>query len=146
MPCFAAWADSTFFVASKATARKSRNLEKNGHCVLTKDADDVHFIIEAEAKRVMEHDRLVRAWAAFDSGLRLAHPPGGRRARCRLRGAYVGRPTISRVRNHAHGGVRVPDRWGRLRAHPLALQPLRPGSNPLATNDAANSLEVTAEC
>src|SRR5918995_1827122 len=42
MPCFAAWSGSSFFVASKATSRKSRNLDGNPSCVLTKDAGDAH--------------------------------------------------------------------------------------------------------
>jgi hypothetical protein len=67
MPCFAAWSGSSFFVASKSTARKSRNLDAEGRCVLTTDAGDVHLIVEGEARRVIEPTALERASAAFDS-------------------------------------------------------------------------------
>src|SRR5688500_7109731 len=45
MPVFAAWGGSTFFVASKETTRKSRDLEGNGRCVLTRDAGDLHLVV-----------------------------------------------------------------------------------------------------
>jgi hypothetical protein len=61
MPCFATWAGSSFFVASKGTTRKSRNLDANGRCVLTRDAGDAHLIIEGNARRVTDETTLRRA-------------------------------------------------------------------------------------
>lgn len=58
MPCFAAWSGASFFVASKGTTRKSRNLDANPACVLTKDAGDVHLVIEGTARRVTDADTL----------------------------------------------------------------------------------------
>jgi hypothetical protein len=65
MPCFAAWSGSSFFVASKSTTRKSRNLDANPSCVLTKDADDVHLVIEGTARRVTDEPTLRRASEAM---------------------------------------------------------------------------------
>jgi hypothetical protein len=65
MPCFAAWSGSSFFVASKATTRKSRNLDANPNCVLTRDAGDVHIIIEGVARRVTGESGLRRASEAM---------------------------------------------------------------------------------
>jgi len=65
MPCFAAWSGSSFFVASKATTRKSRNLDENEACVLTKDTADVHLIVEGTARRVTDEDGLQRASEAM---------------------------------------------------------------------------------
>jgi Pyridoxamine 5'-phosphate oxidase len=65
MPCFAAWSESSFFVASKASARKTRNLDADGRCVLTTDAGDAHLIVEGRASRVLDQATLERAAAAF---------------------------------------------------------------------------------
>ncbi|MDQ3772706.1 MAG: pyridoxamine 5'-phosphate oxidase family protein [Actinomycetota bacterium] len=49
MPVFAAWSGSGFFVASKETAQKSRNLAAEERCVVTTDTGDLHLIVEGEA-------------------------------------------------------------------------------------------------
>lgn len=67
MSVLIAWSDPLLFVASKDTARKSRNLEANGHCVVTADTGDLHVIIEGEATRVTDEATLQRASAAFKS-------------------------------------------------------------------------------
>jgi hypothetical protein len=67
MPCFAAWADRAFYVASNPTKRKSRNLDADPRCVLTHDAGDLHLVVEGEARRVREEGELQRATAAFAS-------------------------------------------------------------------------------
>jgi hypothetical protein len=64
-PVFAAWAGSTFFVASKDTARKSRNLAANAHCSLGRDTGDLHVVVEGTARRVTDTGSLERAVAAF---------------------------------------------------------------------------------
>jgi Pyridoxamine 5'-phosphate oxidase len=65
VPVFAAWASSTFFVASKDTACKSRHLVADGRCVLTHDAGDMHLVVEGTARKVTDDGTLARASAAF---------------------------------------------------------------------------------
>jgi hypothetical protein len=65
MPCFAAWSGSSFFIASKANKRKSRNLDANRSCVLTKDAGDVHLIVEGNAQRASDEPTLRAASEAM---------------------------------------------------------------------------------
>ena len=65
MPVFAAWSETVLFVASKETARKSRNLAADGRCVVTTDTGDLHLIVEGEARRVSDKATLERARGAF---------------------------------------------------------------------------------
>lgn len=65
MPCFAAWSGESFFIATKASKRKTRNLDANPGCVLTKDGGDVHLIIEGIARRVTDEPALREASAAM---------------------------------------------------------------------------------
>ena len=65
MPVLIAWSDPLLFVASKDTARKTRNMESNGHCVVTADTGQIHLIIEGEAERVTDEAGLRRASGAF---------------------------------------------------------------------------------
>jgi hypothetical protein len=65
MPVLAAWSGSVFYVASKDTARKSRNLNADGRCVVTTDTGDLHLIVEGEARRVRNEAGLGRAAKAF---------------------------------------------------------------------------------
>ncbi|MQA79222.1 MAG: pyridoxamine 5'-phosphate oxidase family protein [Streptosporangiales bacterium] len=67
MPVFAAWSESVFYVASKDTARKSRNLAADGRCVVSSDKDDVHLVVEGEARQVTDQAGLQRASGAFDT-------------------------------------------------------------------------------
>lgn len=66
MPCFGAWSESVVFIVSKDTARKSRNLDADGRCVLTAEVENVHLIVEGEASRVLDAATLERASAAFE--------------------------------------------------------------------------------
>ena len=68
MPVFAVWSESALYVVSKDTARKSRNLEADGRCVVTTDAGDLHLIVEGTARRVRDDATLRRASAAFEAG------------------------------------------------------------------------------
>src|SRR5688572_17125191 len=52
VPVFAAWGGSAFFVASKETARKSHHLNADGRCVITRDAGDMHLVVEGMARKV----------------------------------------------------------------------------------------------
>ncbi len=64
-PLFAVWSDPVFFIASKETARKSRNLDRAARCCLTTETDDLHLVVEAVAEHVTEAGALSRASAAF---------------------------------------------------------------------------------
>lgn len=64
-PVFAAWADSSFFVATKATARKTRDLQDNGRCVVATNTGDAHVVVEASARRVHDPSTMDQASAAF---------------------------------------------------------------------------------
>ncbi|HKY16154.1 MAG TPA: pyridoxamine 5'-phosphate oxidase family protein [Microthrixaceae bacterium] len=66
MPILAAWADPVLYVVSKDSARKSRNLAAENRCVLTKDAGDLHLVIESHARRLEDRDELIRASSAFE--------------------------------------------------------------------------------
>lgn len=65
MPVLATWSDPVLYIASKETARKSRNLVADGRCVLSKDTGDLHLVIEGHAQRVYDEAALHRASAAF---------------------------------------------------------------------------------
>jgi hypothetical protein len=65
MPCFAAWSGTSFFIASKAGKRKTRNLDESPSCVLTKDAGDAHLIVEGTARRVTDEPTLRAASEAM---------------------------------------------------------------------------------
>jgi general stress protein 26 len=65
MPLFAAWANTSFFIASKDRTRKSRNLEAEPRCVITTDTGDLHIIVEGIARHVRDEATLERAVEAF---------------------------------------------------------------------------------
>lgn len=67
MPVLAAWSEPVVFVASKGTARKSRNLLADGRCVVTTDADGAHLVLEGTASRVRDRETLERASAAMSA-------------------------------------------------------------------------------
>ena len=60
MPLFAVWSESALYIASKETAKKSRNLAADGRCVITTDAGDMHLIVEGEARRVRDEATLLK--------------------------------------------------------------------------------------
>lgn len=64
-PVFAAWSESVLFTASKATARKSRNLDADGRCSIATDVDGAHVVVEGVATRVLDEETLRQASAAF---------------------------------------------------------------------------------
>jgi Pyridoxamine 5'-phosphate oxidase len=67
MPLFVVCSESALYIASKETARKSRNLADEGRCVVTTDAADLHLIVEGEGRRVRDEATLRRASQAFDA-------------------------------------------------------------------------------
>jgi Pyridoxamine 5'-phosphate oxidase len=85
MPLFAAWANTSFFIASKDRARKSRNLEAEPRCVITTDTDDLHIIVEGIASHRDPHKGarrcLVRSGVLWRDRLGRQSPGGRRRDR-----------------------------------------------------------------
>ena len=65
MPVFSVWSQAALFVASKETARKSRNLAAEPRCVITHDAGDLHLVVEGVARKVADDATLTRASEAF---------------------------------------------------------------------------------
>jgi pyridoxamine 5'-phosphate oxidase-like protein len=65
MPLFAAWSEPVLFIVSKDSARKSRNLDADGRCVISTEADGAHLVVEGEASRVRDRATLEIASAAF---------------------------------------------------------------------------------
>jgi nitroimidazol reductase NimA-like FMN-containing flavoprotein (pyridoxamine 5'-phosphate oxidase superfamily) len=61
MPLFGAWNGSGFFITSKGTTRKSRNLDAEPRCVLSTDTGDLHVVIEGAARHVRDAESLQRA-------------------------------------------------------------------------------------
>lgn len=66
-PVFCVWSDPVFYVASSETTRKSRNLATNPRCCVTKQADDLHIVIEADARKASDAASLHAAATAFDT-------------------------------------------------------------------------------
>lgn len=64
-PVLAAWSGSSFFVASKNDARKSRNLATESRCVVTTDTGDLHVVVEGHARRVTDPATMSQATTAF---------------------------------------------------------------------------------
>ena len=65
VPVFVAWDESSCFVATKVSARKTRDMEETGRCVLASDIGTEHVVIEATARRVTGEAQMEQASAAF---------------------------------------------------------------------------------
>ena len=65
VPVFVAWNESSCFVATKASARKTRDLQATGRCVLASDTGAAQVVIEATARRVTGEAEMERASGAF---------------------------------------------------------------------------------
>ncbi|WP_327682617.1 pyridoxamine 5'-phosphate oxidase family protein [Streptomyces sp. NBC_00467] len=57
-PVFAAWTGSSFVVASKHDAVKSRNMRADGRATITTDIGFLHIVVEGLARRVTDRERL----------------------------------------------------------------------------------------
>jgi hypothetical protein len=64
-PVFAAWGGSSFFIASKRDAVKSRNMRADERCSVSADLGSLHVVIEGQAHRVTETERLEEASRAM---------------------------------------------------------------------------------
>jgi pyridoxamine 5'-phosphate oxidase-like protein len=65
VPVFVAWVDSVCYVASKSTARKTRDMEATGRCAIACDTGPAHVIVEATARRMTGDPGMHDASAAF---------------------------------------------------------------------------------
>lgn len=57
-PVFAAWTGASFVVASKRDAVKSRDLRADGRCTVTTDIGFLHVVVQGQARRVTDGERL----------------------------------------------------------------------------------------
>lgn len=57
-PVFAAWGGSSFFIASKSSAAKTRHLNRHPHATISVDLGKVHLTVEGAVTRVTGADRL----------------------------------------------------------------------------------------
>ncbi|WP_127502127.1 pyridoxamine 5'-phosphate oxidase family protein [Actinoplanes solisilvae] len=57
-PVFAAWAESSFFFASKGSAVKTHHLQSHTYATVTVDLDYLHLVVEGRVARVTAADRL----------------------------------------------------------------------------------------
>jgi hypothetical protein len=64
-PVFAAWTGTSFVVASKTTAVKTRHLDSGDPCSLALDLSSTHLVVEAHPVRLTAQHDLKRASAAF---------------------------------------------------------------------------------
>jgi len=64
-PVMLALVDGAPCIASRPTSRKSRNLARNPHSVITVSSEDLDLVINGEAHRVSGDTALRRAAAAF---------------------------------------------------------------------------------
>ena len=64
-PLFAAWTGSSFVLASKDRAVKSRRLDEDGRCSLAIDLGRAHLVVEGMAIRLTEEADLDRASRAM---------------------------------------------------------------------------------
>jgi hypothetical protein len=76
-PLFAVWSDAAIYVASKDTARKSRNLAGEARCTLAHDAGDAHLVVEGVARRVDDEPTLRRVSDAYQSTYEWPTTPSG---------------------------------------------------------------------
>ena len=118
MPVFSVWSDSTMFVASKDTARKSRNLTDEPRCVLTHDAGDLHLIVEGVARRVTDDATLGRASAAYARTYEWPTTPAGGRLDAEYGAPTSGGPPYdvfeiapTKVIALPSDGILTPTRW-----------------------------------
>lgn len=64
-PLFAAWGGTSFFVASRADAAKSRHLDLAGVGTISSDIGSLHLVVEGRVHRVRGGDGMARASAAM---------------------------------------------------------------------------------
>ena len=64
-PLFAAWTGSSFVLASKESAAKSRHLDEDGRCSLAIDLGRAHLVVEGTAARLTGEADLGRASRAM---------------------------------------------------------------------------------
>jgi hypothetical protein len=109
----------TWYFNSGPGTRKSRNLGRDPHCVLSVATHPFDLVIEGRAERVTDATELQTVAGAFAA----QGWPGtgrGRRADRRLQRSVGGAATVARVQDRAGDGVRV------RHCRALRRSPLRP--------------------
>ena len=74
VPVLAVWLDGAMHVNTGRTARKTRNLGHNPHCVLTAPDADLDLVVEGAATKVTERAILQRVADAFPTKYPWWHP------------------------------------------------------------------------
>lgn len=64
-PVFAAWGETSFFFATKASASKTAHLQNDNEVSLAIDLGDVHLVVDGVAERLTTADDMHRAAAAM---------------------------------------------------------------------------------
>lgn len=67
MPVWAVWMDGALWFSSGLRARKSRNLDADPRCTLTTDDALEPVIVEGDAERILDRDRLAVFMDALDT-------------------------------------------------------------------------------
>ena len=67
MPVWAVWMDGALWFSSGLRARKSRNLDADPRCTLTTDDALEPVIVEGDAERTLDRDRLAVFMDALDT-------------------------------------------------------------------------------
>jgi len=65
-PLFAVWVDSRLYLSSNRQARKARNLVGDGRCTITAGVEELHLVVEGDARRVEDEATLQRVVEAYD--------------------------------------------------------------------------------
>ncbi|WP_433571791.1 pyridoxamine 5'-phosphate oxidase family protein [Streptomyces sp. CA-251247] len=115
-PVFAAWTGSSFVVASKHDAVKSRNMRADGRATITTDIGFLHVVVEGLAQRVTDRERLQLASRTMQEVFAWPTEVVGEELDARVRGAHLRRAAVRGLRDASAEGVRIPDA-GHLRAH-----------------------------
>ena len=67
VPVLAVWVDDALHVAASATSRKAINLAHDPHCVVTTSKNGLDLVLEGEAARAKNEDRLRRIAGTYAS-------------------------------------------------------------------------------
>lgn len=65
-PVLGVWADGVMYISTRPGSVKSRNLVRDGRCVVTASTDSGDLVVEGSVRRVRDHDELERTASLFD--------------------------------------------------------------------------------
>jgi nitroimidazol reductase NimA-like FMN-containing flavoprotein (pyridoxamine 5'-phosphate oxidase superfamily) len=66
-PVLSIWADDAMYFASKPSSRKARNVETNAQCAISVQDDQVHAVLEGDARRVTDPETLEKVRRIYAS-------------------------------------------------------------------------------